>query len=681
MKSFFKPSIHLINRLRYPQKLFLLGAIVVFIVLMLAYQLSRFSYETIRDSEVELLGVEINAPLILAFEEIEQYRHLEHSTTPDDTKGQARLVEKKLEIEQIINVAEEKIEKLKQVSEDQNSLEQIKNKLSDIDQKTKKSDFFGENGVIENIQSLIVSVCDASNLTLDYEIDTVYLIDSYCTKIPSISKQAALIRYLGEMTLLHRTILPKDKNELYSLKVLMERVNLPMIEDNIEKVLKKNPSLTEKLEPKKNELLSRMNVAVALTNDHVLKEKFDITPEEYSDFYGNLLSSTHKLHKQIGLSITDLLNQRIYKLKKVFYLNLTMVAVGLFVFLYLFFGVYFSVINSIRRLVKGAEKIAVGELSEKVELETRDELSEIASSFNDMVEGLEKLLKDIKTATAFISHAVKEIVLGNNDLAKRTDQQAASLEETSSSMEKITTTVKQNTENAKGVDELAKSASSVALKGGTAVNQVVEMMTHITASIREVSDISNVIDNIAFQTNILALNAAVEAARAGEEGRGFSVVATEIRNLALRSSDSAKDIKTLINTTVERITQGAKLVDEAGQTMREVVKSVNDVTDIMSKMANATIEQSNGIEQIYIAINQIDLVTQQNSALVEEAARASESLEQQTKHMDGLVSVFKISPLPEEVLSIQNNIKKNYLKTERRKIKTSTTKTDEWKEF
>ena len=338
--------------------------------------------------------------------------------------------------------------------------------------------------------------------------------------------------------------------------------------------------------------------------------------------------------------------------------------------------------------------VSKGNLTKKMTHGYEGSFEELKTYMNHTVENLEKLLKDIKAATAAISHAVKEIVLGNNDLAKRTDQQAAALEETSASMEKITNTVKQNTENAKGVNDLSKSASIVALKGGSAVNQVVAMMSSISESIHEVSEISSVIDNIAFQTNILALNAAVEAARAGEQGRGFAVVATEIRNLALRSSDSAKDIKTLINTTVERITRGAKLVDEAGQTMTEVVTAVSNVTDIMSKIANASIEQSSGMEQIYIAINQIDLVTQQNSALVEEAARASESLEQQTQHMDNLVNVFKVSPLSQEALSQQEPIKKNYLKIEkrkrsalspngeeRRKIRTAPPKSDEWTEF
>jgi methyl-accepting chemotaxis protein len=232
--------------------------------------------------------------------------------------------------------------------------------------------------------------------------------------------------------------------------------------------------------------------------------------------------------------------------------------------------------------------------------------------------------------------------MGNQDLSARTEQQAGSLEETASSMEELTATVKQNADNARQANKLAITASGIAEKGGTVVSEVVDTMASINASSRQIVDIISVIDGIAFQTNILALNAAVEAARAGEQGRGFAVVASEVRNLAQRSAAAAKEIKTLIDSSVNQVEAGSKLVTQAGTTMDEVVESVKRVTDIMAEITAASQEQSAGIEQVNQTVGQMDQVTQQNSALVEEAAAAAASLEDQARALEVAVSVFKV---------------------------------------
>jgi methyl-accepting chemotaxis protein len=242
-----------------------------------------------------------------------------------------------------------------------------------------------------------------------------------------------------------------------------------------------------------------------------------------------------------------------------------------------------------------------------------------------------------------IGAASSEIASGNLDLSSRTEQQAGSLEETAASTEELTSTVKQNRERANQANQLALSAAEVAVKGGVVVSQVVTTMDSINGSSKKIVDIIGVIDGIAFQTNILALNAAVEAARAGEQGRGFAVVATEVRNLAQRSANAAKEIKTLINDSVEKVAVGAKLVNQAGVTMDEIVTSVKHVTDIMAEITLASGEQSSGIEQIHQAINQMDEVTQQNAALVEEAAATAKSLEEQAKNLVQIVAVFRLT--------------------------------------
>ncbi|KAF1040309.1 MAG: Methyl-accepting chemotaxis protein II [Herbaspirillum frisingense] len=255
---------------------------------------------------------------------------------------------------------------------------------------------------------------------------------------------------------------------------------------------------------------------------------------------------------------------------------------------------------------------------------------------------LRKIVSQVRGGTDSIANASQEIASGNLDLSSRTEQQAGSLEETASAMEELTSTVKQNADNARQADQLAASASAVAIQGGSVVGQVVETMSSINASSRRIVDIISVIDGIAFQTNILALNAAVEAARAGEQGRGFAVVATEVRSLAQRSAAAAKEIKALIDDSVHKVGAGSRLVEQAGQTMSEVVESVRRVTDVVAEISAASQEQSAGIEEVNRAIAQMDQSTQQNAALVEQAAAAARAMQEQAAGLASLVSVFHL---------------------------------------
>ncbi|HZW26659.1 MAG TPA: methyl-accepting chemotaxis protein [Gallionella sp.] len=293
-------------------------------------------------------------------------------------------------------------------------------------------------------------------------------------------------------------------------------------------------------------------------------------------------------------------------------------------------------------VVRVANALAKGDLTQTISKEYAGSFNDMKVGVNGTVSNLKELVGQIKDATDTINTASKEIASGNADLSQRTEEQASSLEETASSMEELTSTVKQNAENAKQANQLAIGASDVAGKGGAVVGQVVTTMDSINESSRKIVDIISVIDGIAFQTNILALNAAVEAARAGEQGRGFAVVAGEVRNLAQRSAAAAKEIKTLIGDSVEKVEGGSKLVAQAGQTMEEIVTSIKRVTDIMSEITAASAEQSRGIEQVNTAITQMDEVTQQNAALVEEAAAAAESLEEQAQNLAVAVATFKV---------------------------------------
>jgi methyl-accepting chemotaxis protein len=298
--------------------------------------------------------------------------------------------------------------------------------------------------------------------------------------------------------------------------------------------------------------------------------------------------------------------------------------------------------TSLADLVRVLDALSTGDLTESISQDYAGTYGQLKDSANATVENLKNMLGNIKEASDSISTAAKEIAAGNNDLSHRTEEQAASLEETAASMEELTSTVQHNAANAKQANQLAVEASGIAGKGVDVVGQVVLTMDNINASSRRISDIISVIDDIAFQTNILALNAAVEAARAGDQGRGFAVVAVEVRNLAQRAAAAAGEIKGLINDSVEKVEDGTKLVAQAGKTMEEIVNSIRTVTAIISEISAASVEQTSGIEQVNQAIGQMDDVTQQNAALVEQAAATAESLEEQVQSLVITVGNFKL---------------------------------------
>jgi methyl-accepting chemotaxis protein len=359
----------------------------------------------------------------------------------------------------------------------------------------------------------------------------------------------------------------------------------------------------------------------------------------------------------------------------------------------------FTILAITRRLQRAttlARTIAAGDLTAKVDIGRQDELGQLLHSMRDMNGSLASIVDRVRQSAEMVTTASTQIAVGNTDLSARTEEQASSLEETAASIEEMTATVNQNAQNAGQANEVATSAAQVAQRGGEAVDEVVKMMESIQASSRKISDIIGVIDSIAFQTNILALNAAVEAARAGEQGRGFAVVAGEVRSLAQRSADAAKEIKTLITDSVERVDNGAKLAGGAGQTMVEVVGSVNRVSQIIAEIASATKEQSAGIAQVNQAVADLDKATQQNASLVEESTAASESLKELAREMADAVSVFRLSDrapaLPSSnwkthaAASAQSHSKLRPLPraeshASAMKALPSQARTEEWKEF
>lgn len=704
MKTLFYPAVALMNRLHYPIKLILLGSIAAVAIAFLTLQLVNQSIAIKDFSHKELLGIEYINPLRKVIDQLQLYRKLEVEFLLGNQSVQTSLDNTQDEIDRAIALVDAKDARLGTILSTTAKWNKIKSSWNElkvsIPQDNKRSNFAALSKLINSSQNLIISTCDTSNLTLDPDIDTYYSMDSYCTKIPNFSEEAALMRDLGLGVISLKTLSTEDQKQLFINQTLMDNFNKEGIKGNLEKVIAERPELSTTFDPLMQVLLSQTRNALQLLNTTIMNNNFDVTPEKYAGTFTSLLNSSTKLYDETAKNLYIMIQERVDNIQFKLYTNIAIVVLSLLILAYLFVGLYISVMNSIKELIKGSEKLASGDLAAPVKLDTQDELRTVAASFNAMrdslskiinelhtviadttgvlnnvskgdltskitkdykgafgdlkkyvnitVESLEKLIRNIHVATKTIHDEASSIAIDNNNLAKRTEQQAAFLEETAASIEEVTATVKQNAENAKNANQFAKSASDVAIRGGTVVSQVVQTMTTIHESSNKVTDIIGVIDHIAFQTNILALNAAVEAARAGEQGRGFAVVASEVRNLAQRTSVAAKEIKVLISDSVEKVTGGTKLVDEAGKTMEEIVKAVNKVTEIMSEIANSSMEQSNGIEQVNLAVAQMDQVTQQNSTMVENAAKAAKSMENQTRHMNQLISQFKLQIQEEE---------------------------------
>jgi methyl-accepting chemotaxis protein-1 (serine sensor receptor) len=371
-----------------------------------------------------------------------------------------------------------------------------------------------------------------------------------------------------------------------------------------------------------------------------INEFFDQPTQKYQDGfekeYVNYLQQNDRLYQQAVDDNNQSYSQAIW----IIFVILALVAAAIIT---VWLGIKKTLIEPLHRLIDNIRHIADGDLVHSIDVVGTNEMGQLAASLRHMHSELVSTVSDVRNGANAIYSGASEISIGNNDLSSRTEQQAASLEETAASMEELTATVKQNAENARQASQLALSASETAQKGGKVVDNVVRTMNDIASSSKKIADITSVIDGIAFQTNILALNAAVEAARAGEQGRGFAVVAGEVRNLAQRSAQAAKEIKGLIEDSVNKVDTGSTLVESAGETMGEIVNAVTRVTDIMGEIASASDEQSRGIDQVGLAVSEMDRVTQQNAALVEESAAAASALEEQASRLTQAVAVFRIN--------------------------------------
>ena len=644
MSIFLRPAIALMQRLRLFPKFVIVAVLFSVPAILITGLLINELNKSISFSQIERVGVRQLQAAQELLKLTQQHRALRHlalaGNAPAKEEAQKRQQEISSKLDWINKLQKEQIPMGLDAP-----LADIKRSWESIIQKlptTKNKESYAEHSaLIAQLYKFNTQIADRSHLTLDPEVDTYYLINMFARTLPELADGISDIAGRGA-AYIDTGLLEPNEDLLISADVMLAKRDISRIPAQLEAMYRANPGFKAKmdtqqavitgnlefLERAKNEVLNTLNQS---SGTAFLKAGMTSSDGWYA--YANLAGSL------LDTALDERLRQ------DVFHRNMLIAVISLILLIaaYLLTGFYVSFSGEVQELSEAVQRVTAGDLRTQISSHGRDEIAQLLNAFEGMSAGLATLVADIRAGTDTIATASKEIAHGNADLSSRTEQQASSLEETSASMEELTGAVKQNAAGAEHANDNALSAAAVARDGGVAVGRVIETMGAIQHSSKKISDIIGVIDGIAFQTNILALNAAVEAARAGEQGRGFAVVATEVRNLAQRSASAAKEIKALITASVEQVSIGSHQVQMAGETMGQIVNSIQSVTDTMQEITTASAEQRSGIEHVNEALGQMDEITQQNAALVEQAAAAAQSMHDQAVKLAHAVAVFKIA--------------------------------------
>jgi len=637
-----------IGRMRLWQKFALLGLFAVVLATLPFVLYLNEANKAVSAAATEARGIAPARALLKVIQLMQQHRGLSAIFVSGDASAKEKRAAKQAEVDKAIAAFDELNKEIGSTPA-ANLWNKTKDDWTSLADKVShqtvapKDSFALHTALIDKLFKLNDICLDHFGLALDPETGPNYLINATLTRIPKLTEAMGRMRAKGLAILTQKNATLEDRVGLATLAENAIEMN-NAARDALDKSIDAVPRIKDKLNEPKQIAYAAAEKVVNLAQTEIVKaDKFSFVPADFLTQYTDAINAQFSLNDASLTELGNLLEQRQSSVRTTQYLLDGCLLIFALLAFYFAWIIVRSISGSIRDAVAAAELIASGDLTGKINARGSDEIAHLLKALKEMNDSLVGIVGNVRQATDTIATASAEISSGNMDLSSRTEAQAGSLEETASSMEELTSTVKQNADNARQANSLAQSASEVAVKGGAVVSQVVETMGSINASSNKIVDIIGVIDGIAFQTNILALNAAVEAARAGEQGRGFAVVAAEVRSLAQRSAAAAKEIKTLIGDSVEKVDAGAKLVDQAGATMQEIVDSIRRVTDIMGEITAASQEQTSGIEQVNQAINQMDEATQQNAALVEQAAAAAQSMNTQAGTLLQVVSVFKLS--------------------------------------
>ncbi len=638
----------LLHHMRLAHKFMILGLIALVMVAIPSVLYFQRAMDEISDTQLELRG----AQPLLAINKVIQYSQVHRGMSASMLSGNEALAARRPPLRDKLNAAMTELEAQLKASDAPTALQTrwadirktwveleqgVGSRALDTPQSTQK-----HTAMITRQLQLSEELLDEFNLSQDTGHDTYPLIRATMADMPWLAENMGIMRAMGSGFLTKAEAPPAGRATLAALLKRARELDASMFRQ-LARATAANPELKPLLDAGAAASRSAVEKTLALAEREVITApELKFVAVDYFDDFTRTIDGLFEFNALAMKTLVNTLEARVQHARNTELLVITVILGGLVIALWLSLLFIRSITGPVNEALTVAHAVAEGDLRVTVHVRGDNELGQLMQALADMRDHLTSVVRQVLQGSERVATASAEIAQGDNDLSGRTESQASALEQTSASMEELGSNVQQNADNAHQANQLAQNASSVAIKGGEVVGQVVHTMKEINDASRRIADIIGVIDGIAFQTNILALNAAVEAARAGEQGRGFAVVASEVRSLAGRSAEAAKEIKQLINASVERVEQGTVLVDQAGTTMNEVVTAIRRVTDIVGEISSSSTEQATGVAQVVEAVTQMDQTTQQNAALVEEIAAAAAGLRQQAQQLVQMVSVFKL---------------------------------------
>lgn len=637
MKTLFSPGIAFLRQLKFAARFTLIGIILFLPLVITMYLLIKEMNVAIEFSHKERLGIEYNVVLRNFFQDLQE--HLANATQ-QNTSSES-LIANEARIEAEIAAIDHTDRKLGALLAATTRWQALKTKWKQMQPKAlQKTDDLHRDFNID-VVALMAHIGDTSNLILDPSLDSYYLMDTAVTKIPALVQGLGQAIEVGNKGIIRGSISITERTDL-ATQLSMIQSTLNQIQKNLEVAGNNNPSIKQL-----GGLLRQLNDATSVLLEMVDKKilragRLEISSAEFLAAAKTSVNASFAYYDAVSHHLDRLLAARITELENRKFLISAIAIGGWAIGLYLLIAFYFAMIQTINTANQAAKRIAGGDLTGNIGSSGRGEIGKILDVMDTMQGNLARLVQEVRKSASSVSVAGDKIALGNSDLSKRTEEQASALEETAASMEELAATTQQNAQHSREVSRLAQSAIEVAARGKQIVGNVVIAMDKVDESSKKIVSIIDIIEEIAFQTNILALNAAVEAAHAGEQGIGFSVVASEVRSLAHRSTTAAKDIKALIDNAVGNVRDGTKLAQAAGETMGEIAINAEKVATLIEEVATASHEQSTGIEQVNYAMTQMEGVTHKNATLVEEASTTARALRDQAAALNAAVGVFKL---------------------------------------